>query len=54
MILGRIDQLFLFENSEISIFGRFGREIFSSIGYSIHGMEKIKMGQMYQKVYIFM
>jgi len=30
----KIDQLFLYENSEISIFGRFGREIFSSVGYS--------------------
>ncbi len=30
----KIDQLFLYENSEISIFGRFGREIFTSVGYS--------------------
>jgi len=40
----KIDQLFLFENSEISIFGRFGREIFSSVGYSIPWDGKNKNG----------
>ena len=40
----KIDQLFLFENSEISIFGRFGRKIFSSVGYSVPWNGKNKNG----------